>query len=67
MPQGKVKWFNTKKGYGLIEPENNSSDVFLHISEIEKAGYTNLNTDQVVSYELQTRNGKDLAINIKIL
>ena len=67
MPQGKVKWFNSIKGYGFIEPENNSSDVFLHISEIEKAGYTNLNTDQVVSYELQTRNGKDLAINIKIL
>ena len=67
MPQGKVKWFNSTKGYGFIESENNSSDVFLHISEIEKAGYTNLNTDQVVSYELQTRNGKDLAINIKIL
>ncbi len=53
--------------YGFIEPEENSSDVFLHISEIEKAGYDNLNTDQVVSYELQTKNGKDLAINIKIL
>ena len=67
MPQGKVKWFNSTKGYGFIEPENNSGDVFLHISEIEKAGYNNLNTEQVVTYDLQTRNDKDQAINVKIL
>ena len=67
MPQGKVKWFNSTKGYGFIEPENNSSDVFLHISAIEHAGYANLNTGQVVRYELQTKNGKSSAVNLQLV
>ena len=67
MKQGKVKWFDTTKGYGFIEPENGNRDVFVHISEIEKSGYISLSTDQVVSYELQTKNGKSSAINLKVI
>lgn len=67
MEQGKVKWFNTTKGYGFIAPDNNSGDVFLHVSEVENAGYNNLNPDQAVSYELQTNNGKSSAVNLKLI
>ena len=67
MKQGKVKWFDTTKGYGFIEPENGNRDVFVHISEIEKSGYISLSTDQVVSYELQTKNSKSSAINLKLI
>ena len=67
MEQGKVKWFNTEKGYGFIQPDNGSGDVFVHISEIEKAGYNSLNTNQVVSYELEIRNGKSSAVNLKLI
>jgi CspA family cold shock protein len=67
MEQGKIKWFNTEKGYGFIQPDNGSGDVFVHISEIEKAGYNSLNTNQVVSYELEIRNGKSSAVNLKLI
>lgn len=45
MNTGKVKWFDTTKGYGFIEQESGGDDVFVHISEVEKAGCTNLNND----------------------
>lgn len=67
MEQGKVKWFDTTKGYGFIEPNTGNGDIFVHISEVEKAGYNSLSTDQVVSYELQTKNGKSSAINLKLI
>lgn len=67
MEKGKVKWFNATKGYGFIQPDNGSGDVFIHISEIENAGYTSLNANQVVSYELQTRNDKANAVNLKLI
>lgn len=67
MQQGKVKWFNSTKGYGFIAPDSGGADVFVHISEVETAGYNSLNTDQNVHYELQTRNGKSSAVSLKLI
>ena len=59
MPPGTVKWFNTTKGYGFIEPENGDKDVFLHISAIERAGLNSPAEGQKLQYELETgRDGK---------
>lgn len=65
MAQGKVKWFNTEKGYGFIVPEDGSKDVFVHISEVEKSGLRKLDEGQPVSYDLQNVKGKNSAVNIK--
>ena len=59
MAIGTVKWFNPVKGYGFIQPEDNSKDVFVHISAVERAGLTTLNEGNKVSFELVAgRNGK---------
>lgn len=66
MTTGTVKFFNTSKGYGFIEPEDGSKDAFVHISAVEKAGMTTLTEGQKVSYELQTgQNGKVSAENLQ--
>ena len=67
MPNGTVKWFNMRKGYGFIEPEaENEKDVFVHISAVKNAGLDNLNDGDKLSYELETAdNGKISAVNIK--
>jgi len=67
MEKGKVKWFDLDKGYGFIEPDDGSEDIFIHISEVEKAGYRSLVNNQHVSYELFTKKGKSYAINLKLL
>ena len=65
MPTGTVKFFNTTKGYGFIEPEDGSKDAFVHISAVERAGMSTLNEGQKVTYELQAgRDGKMAAENI---
>lgn len=67
MPAGTVKWFNATKGYGFIEPEDGSKDVFVHISAVERAGLRTLNEGQKVSFELETgRNGKMAATNLVV-
>lgn len=67
MLKGTVKWFNTQKGYGFIEPEDGSSDAFVHISAVEKAGLGTLNEGQKVEFELvQGRNGKYAAENLSV-
>lgn len=67
MPNGTVKWFNPAKGFGFIEPEDGSSDAFVHISAVERAGLSQLNEGQKVSYELQTQqNGKLSAENLTV-
>ena len=67
MPTGIVKWFNGRKGFGFIEPEDGSKDVFVHISAVERAGLTSLNEGQKVSYELQAgQNGKSSAENLSV-
>jgi CspA family cold shock protein len=67
MATGKIKWFNPNKGYGFIQPDNGSSDAFLHISALERAGISSLTEGQKVSYELATNKGKTSAVNIKII
>ena len=66
MPVGTVKFFNTQKGFGFIQPEDGSKDVFVHISAVERAGMRTLLKDQRVSYELEEdRRGKTSAVNIQ--
>ena len=68
MPTGTVKFFNTTKGFGFIEPEDGSKEAFVHISAVERAGLGTLNVGQKVSYELQPgRNGKSSAENLTII
>jgi CspA family cold shock protein len=63
-----VKWFNTTKGYGFIEPEDGSKDAFVHISAVQNSGLDSLAEGQKVSYELVPgRNGKDAAENISVI
>ena len=64
---GTVKWFNATKGYGFIKPDNGGQDVFVHISAVEKAGYSGLAEGAKISYELVTgRAGKTSAENLRI-
>ncbi len=68
MTIGTVKWFNTTKGYGFIQPEDNSKDVFVHASALEKAGIRALRDGQKVQYELTSgRDGRSSAENIVTL
>ena len=67
MAQGKLKWFDPKKGYGFIKPDDGSKDAFLHISALEKAGISQLEVGQAVTYELAEQRGKQSATEIKIV
>ncbi|MCK1488888.1 cold-shock protein [Bradyrhizobium sp. 180] len=67
MAIGTVKWFNPTKGYGFIAPDDGGKDVFVHISAVEKAGFTSLAEGAKVSYEIVTdRSGKQSAGNLRI-
>ncbi len=66
MATGKVKWFNSVKGYGFIQPDQGGSDVFVHITALERAGLRELREGQAVSYELATTNGKTSAANLQL-
>ena len=67
MKQGTVKWFNTKKGYGFIEPEGEVKDVFVHITQLEKIGVRRLYDGQRVGFYLYDDRGRIAAGNIKLL
>ncbi len=68
MTIGTVKWFNSAKGFGFIEPEDGSKDAFVHISAVERAGIMSLNEGQKVEYDLQPgRDGKSSAENLKLV
>ena len=66
MATGTVKWFNTQKGFGFIQPENGGKDVFVHITALQAAGMRELNEGQRVSYEVQMERGKESAGNLKL-
>jgi cold shock protein len=67
MSQGTAKWFNATKGFGFIQPDDGSKDVFVHISAVERAGMQNLNEGQKISYDLvpDRRTGKSAAENLR--
>lgn len=66
MATGTVKWFNAQKGYGFIQPSDGSSDVFVHISAVERAGLSTLNEGQKVTFDLeQGQKGKISAANLQ--
>ncbi len=65
MAPGTVKWFNSQKGYGFIQPQGGGKDVFVHISAVEKAGLSGLNEGQVVEYEEVSNRDKSSAENLK--
>jgi CspA family cold shock protein len=69
MQTGKVKWFNGQKGFGFIEPEAGGSDVFVHISAVERAGLSGLAEGQKVTYELlvDRRSGKSSADQLRVV
>jgi CspA family cold shock protein len=66
MATGTVKWFNKKKGYGFITPDEGGNDVFVHISAVQKAGMRSLDEGIKVSYELLSERGKTVAGELKL-
>lgn len=65
MAQGTVKWFNSQKGFGFIQPDNGGPDVFVHMSAVERAGMRGLNEGQKVSFDVANERGKDAATNLQ--
>jgi len=67
MNTGTVKWFNTTKGFGFIQPDNGSTDVFVHISAVERAGMRSLTDGQKIRYDIvqDRRSGKNSADNLQ--
>jgi len=67
MPTGKVKWFDSRKGFGFIEPDDGGPDMFVHISAVERAGLSTLNEGQRVSFDIARERGKTNAANLKLV
>jgi cold shock protein len=67
MTTGTVKWFNTQKGFGFIQPDDRGPDVFVHISAVERAGMSSLNEGQKIAFEVvvDRRRGKSSAENLR--
>jgi len=65
MPSGKVKWFNSKKGYGFITDEKTNKDIFLHVSALEESKLRVLKEEQKIEFDIKEENKKLQAINIK--
>jgi cold shock CspA family protein len=66
IPKGTLKWFNTAKGYGFIQPQGGGKDIFVHISAVERAGLRSLNEGQVVQYEEVSNRGRTAADNLRV-
>ncbi|WP_111735819.1 cold-shock protein [Roseovarius amoyensis] len=67
MASGTVKWFNSSKGFGFIEPESGGRDVFVHISSVERAGLTGLADAQKVTFDVESgRDGRESATNLTL-
>lgn len=67
MATGTVKWFNPRKGFGFIQPDDGGKDVFVHISSVQQSGLRGLNEGQKVSYEIEVQKGKEAAGNLKVV
>ncbi len=65
--RGKVKWFNTTKGFGFITPDQGGNDVFVHITAVQKAGLQTLNEGQAIEYDLQENRGKLAAAELRLI
>ena len=65
MTTGKVKWFNARKGYGFISPNDGSKDVFVHVSALEQSGINYLDEGDTITFEVSDDKGKTKAINLK--
>jgi len=65
MPTGKVKWFNSKKGYGFIAEDGTDRDIFLHVSALEESKLKSLKEDQKLEFEIKVEKNKFQAINLK--
>ncbi len=67
MNTGTVKWFNSTKGFGFIQPDNGSTDVFVHISAVERAGMRSLTDGQKITYDIvqDRKSGKNSADNLR--
>ncbi|MBK8008000.1 MAG: cold-shock protein [Rhizobiales bacterium] len=65
MPVGTVKFFNTQKGFGFIQPDDGSKDVFVHISAVERSGMGTLNEGQKVKFDVVSERGKNAAANLQ--
>ena len=66
MATGTVKWFNAARGYGFIQPDAGGKDVFVHMSAVEKAGFTSLAEGAKISYEIVSDRGKESAGNLRL-
>ncbi len=66
MATGTVKWFNMEKGFGFIQPQDGSKDVFVHITALQAAGLQSLSDGQKVSYDVVAERGKQAASNLKL-
>ncbi len=67
MANGTVKWFNPTKGFGFIQPDGGSKDVFLHISAVEQAGLSSVDEGQKVTFDIESgRDGRESATNLKL-
>jgi CspA family cold shock protein len=65
MGRGTVKWFNSQKGYGFIQPTDGGRDVFVHISAVERAGLRSLNEGQQIEFGIEDNRGKSSAVNLR--
>ncbi len=67
MANGTVKWFNSTKGFGFIEPETGGKDVFVHVSAVERSGLTGLADNQKVTFDVEAgRDGRESATNLQL-
>ena len=65
MPNGRVKWFDAKKGYGFLTLEGDEKDVFLHVSDLEKSKFRKIRENQKIQFEIKEEQGKLKAVNLK--
>ncbi len=65
MANGTVKWFNSTKGFGFIQPADGGNDVFVHVTAVESAGMRTLSEGQTIAYDIASERGKTTAVNLK--